>query len=304
MSDVTESLTSYIEILRGTMPTEIPLDSHSPLISQSPSAFARYIDHSCLAPRATVEDIDRLCAEAREYVFASVCVQPNLVPHAVSSLAEYNARCVRDDDTIGVTCVVGFPEGTNKTEEKVAQAAAAVAHGATELDMVMNYPMLIAGKYKDVFDDIAAVKEAGYNAARLRQDQIKTVTPPHNPLAPATPAEGILEPSLPLKVILETSQLTHDQIIAGTALATFAGAKWVKTSTGFKGTGARVEDVATMRAVCEAAAHGTKVKASGGIRTATDCIRMIRAGAERIGASAGVSIMQEVSAPEFDLGSI
>lgn len=333
MSDVTQSLHSYIEILRDTMPHQISLDAHSPLISQSPSAFARCIDHTCLAPTATLADVDRACAEAREYVFASICVRPEHVAAAAANLAPYNTRCVRDEDSIGITSVVGFPSGTTATTEKAAEADAAVARGATELDMVINYPLLIAGKYKDVFEDIAAVRDAANAAARMRVRSRVTGTgtstaqepPPHAPFAPAgagagaaaatvsaskatsaaaEPAQDILEPMIPLKVILETSALTRDEIIAGTAIATFAGAKWVKTSTGFRGRGASAEDVATMRAVCEAAAHGTKVKASGGVRSAADCIRLIRAGAERIGTSGGAAIMQEVSGPEFVIGGI
>ncbi|EEP75658.1 deoxyribose-phosphate aldolase [Uncinocarpus reesii 1704] len=161
-----------------------------------------------------------------------------------------------------VACVVGFHEGTHPTDEKVAEAKEAVQYGASELDMVLNYHLLREKRYADVFDDIHAVRLA---------------------------AKDIV-----LKVILETSQLSEDEIVAGCVISITAGADYVKTSTGFKGPGARVENVALMSAVCGIMGGRTKVKASGGIRTAEDCVRMIRAGAERIGASAGVQIVNEL----------
>ena len=131
--------------------------------------------------------------------------------------------------------------------------------GASELDMVLNHPKLASGDYSSVYEDILAVR--------------KTASPP-----------------VVLKVILETSQLSATDIVAGCLIAKRAGADFVKTSTGFRGAGATVENVALMKAVV---GHGVKVKASGGIRTVRDCVRMIEAGADRIGASAGVAIMRE-----------
>ncbi|PGH15259.1 deoxyribose-phosphate aldolase [Polytolypa hystricis UAMH7299] len=220
--------------------------------SPDPSAIANTIDHTQLSLSATASQIDTLCAEAREHKFATVCVRANYVARAVENLR---------GTSVGVACVVGFHEGTYPTAEKVAQARDAVQNGATELDMVIDYPLLKEGKYTDVFEDVLAVR----NAAE----------------------KGVVG----LKVILETSQLSSDEIVAGSVISCLAGADFVKTSTGFNGAGASVENVALMRAVCEAIGKGTKVKASGGVRTAEDCVKMIRAGAERIGASAGVKIV-------------
>jgi deoxyribose-phosphate aldolase len=134
--------------------------------------------------------------------------------------------------------------------------------------MVMNYPWLQAGRYGEVYADIVAVREAASAAA--------------------------IEGPITLKVILETSQLSHDQIVAGCVISCLAGADFVKTSTGFNGAGANPENVALMRAVVETVKKGVKIKASGGVRTAEDCLKMLRAGAERIGASAGVNIVKEL----------
>lgn len=140
------------------------------------------------------------------------------------------------------------------------EAKLAVEGGALELDMVLNYPFLQCGAYGSVFDDIEAVRNA----------------------APS--------PVL-LKCILETSQLNREQIVAGCVIAAAAGVDFVKTSTGFKGSGATVEDVALMYSVVQG--KGVQVKASGGVRNLRDCLEMIDAGADRIGASAGVKIMDE-----------
>ena len=125
--------------------------------------------------------------------------------------------------------------------------------------MVLNHPKLASKDYPSVYEDILAVRKTA-------------------------------SPHIVLKVILETSQLSPTNIVAGCLIATRAGADFVKTSTGFCGAGATVEDVALMKAV---GGHEIKVKASGGIRTVKDCVRMVEAGADRIGASAGVAIMRE-----------
>ena len=125
--------------------------------------------------------------------------------------------------------------------------------------MVLNHPKLASGDYPAVYEDISAVRKTA-------------------------------SPHVVLKVILETSQLSPIDIMAGCVIAKRAGADFVKTSTGFCGTGATVEDVALMKAIV---GHETKVKASGGVRTVRDCVQMIEAGADRIGASAGVAIMRE-----------
>lgn len=140
-----------------------------------------------------------------------------------------------------------------------SEAKDAVGMGAQELDMVLKYDQLKEKHYSEVYTDIAAVRSVA----------------PH---------------PVVLKVILETSQLSRHEIVAGCKIAEVAGADFVKTSTGFNGPGATEENVRLMRSVV---GESVKVKASGGVKTVSDCITMMEAGAERIGASSGVSIMEE-----------
>lgn len=219
-----------------------------------PSRVAKTIDHTQLALSATEEQVDTLCNEAREYRFATVCVRLNYVERAVKNL---------QGTDVGVACVVGFHEGTYSTAEKAAEARDAVAKGATELDMVMNYAWLKEKKYTNVYEDIHTVRKAAGSPSKVG-----------------------------LKVIIETSQLSSDEVIAASVLTCLAGGDYIKTSTGFNGPGASTENVALMRAVAQEVKPCVKVKASGGVRTGEDCIKMIQAGADRIGASAGVKIVQ------------
>ena len=212
-------------------------------------SIAKYIDHTILKQDARKEDIERITAEAREYGFASVCVNSCWVKLCHSLL---------EGTDVKVCTVVGFPLGAASSEAKRAEAAAAVADGADEIDMVLNVGYLKSRMLKEVYEDIVAVRKA------CRE---KT-----------------------LKVIIETCLLTDDEKIEACRIAERAGADFVKTSTGFSTGGATVEDVALMH---EAVGGRIKVKASGGIRTLADAEAMIRAGASRIGASAGVSIVKE-----------
>lgn len=155
-----------------------------------------------------------------------------------------------------LVAVVGFPLGAMATAAKAFETREAVREGATEIDMVINLGALKGQDYTTVFDDIAQV------------------------VAAAGPA--------PVKVILETAQLTTEQKIIGCALTKAAGAAFVKTSTGFNGTGATAEDVALMRQVV---GPTFGVKASGGIRTTADARKMIAAGATRLGTSASIAIV-------------
>ncbi|KAL3471322.1 hypothetical protein BJX99DRAFT_237868 [Aspergillus californicus] len=225
----------------------------------------RTIDHTQLALATTEAQIDELCAQASKYQFATVCVRLNHVKQAVQRLS--------DAPNVGVACVIGFHEGMYETSEKEDEAQKAIEHGATELDMVLKYPLLKNKQYMDVYEDILGVRKAAPSPVRL-------------------------------KVILETSQLTRDEIIAGSMISCLAGADFIKTSTGFNGAGATVENVALMYETAKVVGKGTKVKASGGVRSATDCIKMLKAGAERIGASSGVKIVQEVEGGEVrELGA-
>ncbi|KAL3466752.1 hypothetical protein BJX64DRAFT_216209 [Aspergillus heterothallicus] len=229
---------------------------------QQPSVTSqvnRTIDHTQLALAATEEQIDELCTQASKYQFATVCVRLNYVQRAVQKLS--------DSPNVGIACVVGFHEGMYATSEKEEEARKAVEYGATELDMVLKYPLLKSKQFVDVYEDILAVRNA----------------------APSP---------VGLKVILETSQLSREEIIAGTVISCLAGADFIKTSTGFNGAGASVKNVALMFETAKLVGKGTKVKASGGVRTAEDCLKMLKAGAERIGASSGVKIVQELEGTE------
>lgn len=169
------------------------------------------------------------------------------------------ARLLRDTP-VAVCTVIGFPLGATTTKAKVFEATQAAANGARELDMVIPIGRLKAGEYRDVAEDIRAVVEAGHAAGAL------------------------------VKVIIETALLSDEEKVAACLIAARAGADFVKTSTGFSGGGATAADIALMRRVV---GPGLGVKASGGVRTLADARAMVEAGADRIGASAGVAIVRE-----------
>lgn len=220
----------------------------------SPRDLARFIDHTLLRPEATRDELARLCQEAREHGFATVCVRSANV-----------ALCARllEGSPVKVTSVVDFPGGVAPSEAKAAETREAIRAGAAEIDMVEHVPRLKARDYAYLLADIRAVVDA----ARPRT----------------------------VKVILETGALTRDEKVIACALAKAGGAAFVKTSTGFGPGGATAEDVALMRSIV---GEEMGVKASGGIRTAADALRMIAAGATRIGASASVAIVGGATAAE------
>ena len=213
---------------------------------RTPRDLAPFLDHTLLSPGATAADVARVCAEARSYGFAGVCVHADHVPEVHHLLADTAALTV---------AVVDFPRGEGTPAARAAETAAAVAAGAAEIDVVLPLPAVLAGRYEAAFEDLRGVVAA----ARV-----------------------------PVKVILETSRLTRDQKVAAAALARAAGAAYVKTSTGFGGGGATVEDVALLRSVV---GEALGVKASGGVKTAAQALAMIRAGASRVGASACVDLV-------------
>lgn len=211
-------------------------------------AINKYIDHTLLKPDATKEGIDKLLAEAKEYDFASVCVNPYWVA--------YCAQVLKDSD-VKVCTVIGFPLGANTTATKVFEAKEAIANGADEIDMVINIGELKAGNDAAVEADIHALAEASGNKL--------------------------------LKVIIETCLLTDQEKVRACQLAVKAGADYVKTSTGFSTGGATIPDVTLMR---QTVGDQVDVKASGGARTYQDAKAFVEAGASRIGASAGVAIVE------------
>jgi phosphopentomutase len=220
-------------------------------IKQEPARVARIIDHTILKANATQDDVAQVCAEAREYNFASVCVNAGHVEFVAKQLAGTEVK----------TCaVVGFPLGATLTEVKVEETIAAILAGADEIDMVINVGALKAQNDALVEDDIAAVAAAAHEYGAL------------------------------CKVIIETSYLSDAEKERVCRMAVRAGADYVKTSTGFSGGGATPEDVALMRRTVGSKAG---VKASGGVRNYADALAVITAGANRIGASSGVTIVKE-----------
>ncbi|MBX3051026.1 MAG: deoxyribose-phosphate aldolase [Caldilineaceae bacterium] len=224
----------------------------------SPEDVAARIDHTALKPATTEAEIRHLCSEALEYNFASVCINPTWVPLAAELLA---------DSPVKVCTVVGFPLGATLPAVKAYESTAAIAAGAEEVDMVINIGLLKDGDYDAAREDIRGVVEA------------------------ARAAGGRGRPVI-VKVIIETALLNEHEKRMACILAVEAGADFVKTSTGFSGGGATVEDIRLMRQVV---GPEMGVKASGGIRTAEAALALLDAGATRLGVSAGVTIMQELS---------
>ena len=211
--------------------------------------FNKLFDHTLLKPEATSQQIKTLCQEAKEFDFASVCVNPDFVSLAAEELKGSDVK---------VCTVIGFPLGANKTEIKVEETRLAIEDGADEIDMVQNISWAKEGKWGAIKEEVAALKkEAGDKT---------------------------------LKVILETCLLTKEEIRLSSIAAKEGGADFVKTSTGFSKGGAKEEDVAIMR---EAVGPDLGVKASGGIHHYEEVVALVKAGANRIGASACLSIMEE-----------
>ena len=209
--------------------------------------IASMIDHTLLKPEATPAQIEKLCAEAAEYHFASVCVNPVYIPLAARLLKGTGVK---------VCCVVGFPLGAIAPEQKAAEAASCAAMGVEELDMVIHVGAAKAGDWALVQRDIEGVVKAAAGHT--------------------------------VKVIIETCLLTDEEKVKACEAAKAAGAHFVKTSTGFSTGGATTHDIALMR---KTVGPEMGVKASGGIRDYETAMAMIEAGANRIGASAGIAIV-------------
>ncbi|AFY03396.1 deoxyribose-phosphate aldolase [Bdellovibrio bacteriovorus] len=210
--------------------------------------LSRYIDHTLLKPEAQTAQIEKLCAEAKEHNFFSVCVNTSYVKTCAELLK---------DSSVKVCCVVGFPLGAMDTVSKAFETKTAIANGAQEIDMVIQIGALKDRRLDYVRDDIKAVVQA---------------------------ANGHT-----VKVIIETSLLNQEDKTLACKAALEAGAHFVKTSTGFGGGGATVDDVKLMKSVV---GSSMEVKASGGIKDAQQAKAMIDAGATRLGTSSGITIIQ------------
>ncbi|HEY0934279.1 MAG TPA: deoxyribose-phosphate aldolase, partial [Trebonia sp.] len=230
---------------------ERPVMTEQAIITRT--ALARMIDHTLLAPEATDDDVALLAAEAGRLGVGAICVSPSRLPLAPGVLAP----------GIAVAAVAGFPSGAHRPAVKAAEAAAAVAAGAGEVDMVIDLGAALQDRWAQVTAEVAAVRAA-------------------------------VGPAVLLKVILETAVIGLDRIGPACQAAEAGGADFVKTSTGFhKAGGATVEAVAAM---ADAVGGRLGVKASGGVRTAADALAMIAAGATRIGASASAVILDGLPA--------
>lgn len=208
----------------------------------------KYIDHTLLKATAGKEEIKKLCEEAKQYNFYSVCVNSSNILECKENLKNSDVK---------IAAVVGFPLGAMSKEAKVSEAKDAISKGASEIDMVINVAKLKDKEYEYVESEIREIKEAiGENV---------------------------------LKVIIETCYLTEDEKIRACELSLNAKADFVKTSTGFGDGGATFEDVSLMKNVV---GNNAKVKASGGVRDKETALKYIELGAERLGTSSGISIIE------------
>ena len=228
----------------------------------TPHDIAKMLDHSLLKPEMDEATIRRGLEVAKQYDVASICVRPCDVKLAREMLA---------GTQVHVSTVIGFPHGSNRTEVKVLEAQLAMDDGATELDMVLNIGRLLSGAEDEVRADIKAVVDAAH-------------------------ARGAL-----VKVILENAYLTDAQKVLACRLATEAGADFVKTSTGFAPSGAKIEDLKLMR---DSVPENVKVKAAGGVRTLDAVLACREAGCTRCGATATEAIMQEAERRFAEQGTL
>lgn len=210
--------------------------------------YNKLIDHTNLKQDALEADIIKLCDEAKEHHFASVCVNPNYVSLCKERLAGSDVK---------VCTVIGFPLGQTTTTAKIDETKDAIFEGADEIDMVINVSWIKDKRYDKVLYEIQRLK-------RYCHDRI-------------------------LKVILETCLLSDEEIVKACEIAKEAGADFVKTSTGFSKGGATVHAVELMR---KTVGSDMGVKASGGIKTKEDMVKMVEAGASRIGTSSGVELVK------------
>jgi deoxyribose-phosphate aldolase len=218
--------------------------------------LAGKIDHTFLKAAGEPDAVEKLCDEARRYKFACAMVNPAEVPYAAELL---------EGSSVGVGTVVGFPLGQNTLHVKCAEAVEAVENGATDIDYVLNIRDLRTKPSQVVLDDLTLMN------AVVKKVNGDAVT----------------------KLIIECCYLTDNEKILACRLAKKAGFDFVKTSTGFGSGGATAEDVALMR---KTVGRSMGVKAAGGIRTLADAEKMLAAGADRLGCSAGADILAELSA--------
>ncbi|GEQ50138.1 deoxyribose-phosphate aldolase [Tetragenococcus koreensis] len=213
--------------------------------------LAYTLDHSLLNPSITVDQLKDGCKLARENDCVSVCVRPSDLPIVVEELAETDVL---------PTTVIGFPHGTATTESKVFETKDAIKKGAVEVDMVMNFARFLSGEYDYVEDEIKQVVDVSH------------------------------ESDVKVKVIFENHYLTTEQIKKACQIAEKAGADFVKTSTGYAPSGAKIEDLNTMR---ENVSDNVEVKAAGGVRDLDQALEVLGTGTVRIGTSGSKKILED-----------
>jgi len=218
--------------------------------------LAGCIDHTLLSATATSEQIKQLCEDAKSYGFCAVFVNPRWIALAAEELHGCKVK---------IGSVVGFPLGADSTKIKVAQAEDCIFDGADEIDMVADLAAIIEGDSKYLSNQLQAVLKVCHS----------------------------MRPAVCLKVIIESAALNKEQKIFACRIADKCGVDFVKTSTGMNPAGgATIEDVKLMKE----SAPNCKVKAAGGIRTAKQALEMLEVGADRIGTSSGVQIINEFRA--------
>lgn len=210
---------------------------------------AKYIDHAVLKPNHTDDDVRKACEMAKRWNIASVCVKPCHV---------LLAKKLLEGSDVKVCTVIGFPNGSTTTATKAFETIDAIMNGASEIDMVMNVGKLISGDEHYGLNDIKQVVNICHS-------------------------ENVI-----CKVIIETSLLTDDLKVKACELVKQAGADYVKTSTGFNGGGATLEDIALMK---NTVGDQVKIKASGGIKTYEQAVAFIEAGCSRLGTSSTEEIL-------------
>ncbi|KUK53533.1 MAG: Deoxyribose-phosphate aldolase [Desulfotomaculum sp. 46_296] len=215
--------------------------------------MAEIIDHTLLKATASEKDILLLCEEAGIYGFGYICVNPCWVKKAAAELSGTKT---------GICTVIGFPLGATTTPVKLSEAAEAMQNGCSGIDMVINLGALKSGYYRQVEDEIKAVVDA---VSACRNGHVK--------------------------VIIETCYLSSQEKKAACLIARDAGARIIKTSTGFGSAGATVEDVALIKSVI---GQVMGIKAAGGIKTLAQAVALVEAGATRLGTSSGRAILQEM----------
>jgi deoxyribose-phosphate aldolase len=211
--------------------------------------IASKIDHTFLKANSTTEQIEVLCAEAIENNFASVCIPPYFIS---------KAKVFLEGSKVKLATVIGFPLGYQQSMIKVEEAKRAMEDGADELDVVINLSALFSGNENDVFNEIQSITQLAHLKGKI------------------------------VKWIIETGLLNEEQIKQCCALAIKAEVDFVKTSTGFNGSGATVEVIELLRKILP---FNIKIKASGGIKTREQTVALIYAGADRIGTSSSISII-------------